>query len=133
MRRREFTTLIGGTAARWPLAAQEHATRCPLWVKSRHCSTSAQCPLYSPRSAPKAIAADAARNPTGTRGLRSWSAAEPSRWRATAVGQEITQLQKQLPEFLVLSHILERVDLNSPDGQEIASIIQTLNQSCGEK
>jgi hypothetical protein len=26
--------------------AAEHASRCPLWVKSRHRSTPAQCPLY---------------------------------------------------------------------------------------
>src|SRR5215469_10352257 len=25
---------------------QSSGIECPLWVKSRHCSTSAQCPLY---------------------------------------------------------------------------------------
>jgi hypothetical protein len=34
------------------------------------------------------------------------------------------------PEFLMLVNILEHLDLNSPDGREIALIIQSLNQSC---
>jgi len=37
-----------------------------------------------------------------------------------------------LPEFVALSNILEHVDLKSPDGQEIALIIQSLSQSCPE-
>jgi hypothetical protein len=41
------------------------------------------------------------------------------------------QLQKQLgPEFGALLNSLKRVDLNSPDGREIVSIIETLDQSC---
>jgi hypothetical protein len=58
---------------------------------------------------------------------------EKDQKKAKAVGQEIRQLQKQLPEFLVLNNIIERVDLNSSDGREIASIIQSLNESCGEE
>jgi hypothetical protein len=32
----------------------------------------------------------------------------------------------------MLADILKKVDLNSPDGREIALIIQSLNQSCPE-
>jgi hypothetical protein len=53
--------------------------------------------------------------------------------KAKALRQEISHLQKQPPEFLVLDNIVKRVDLNSPNGQEIASIIQSLNESCGEE
>jgi hypothetical protein len=42
-------------------------------------------------------------------------------------------LQKQIgPEFVTLANILKNVDLKSPDGREIASIIQSLSQSCPE-
>jgi len=41
-------------------------------------------------------------------------------------------LQKQLPEFVALGNILEHVDLQSPDGREIALIMQSLAQSCPE-
>jgi hypothetical protein len=43
--------------------------------------------------------------------------------------ERIDQLQKQLTEFVALSNIIEQVDLNSPDGREIALIIQSLDQS----
>src|SRR5215813_2321573 len=50
-----------------------------------------------------------------------------------ALSQKIDQLQKQLgPEFGALVNSLNRVDLNSPDGREIVSIIETLDQSCPE-
>src|SRR5262249_39606974 len=50
-----------------------------------------------------------------------------------ALFQKIDQLQKQLgPEFRALVNSLNRVDLNSPDGREIVSIIETLDQSCPE-
>jgi len=50
-----------------------------------------------------------------------------------ALSQRIDQLQKKLgPEFVVLENILEDIDLKSPDGREIALIIQRLNQSCPE-
>ena len=42
-------------------------------------------------------------------------------------------MQKKLvPEFDVLEGILNDIDLKSPDGREIASIIQSLNESCPE-
>jgi uncharacterized protein YdcH (DUF465 family) len=52
--------------------------------------------------------------------------------KAKALAQEVVQLQKQLPEFVALSNILEHVDLKSPDGREIALIIQSLSESCPE-
>jgi hypothetical protein len=45
---------------------------------------------------------------------------------------EIVQLQKQLPEFMVLDNVVKRADPKSPDGQEITSIIRSLTQSCPE-
>ena len=50
-----------------------------------------------------------------------------------ALSQRINQLQKKLgTEFVVLENILADIDLKSPDGREIALIIQSLNQSCPE-
>jgi hypothetical protein len=57
---------------------------------------------------------------------------EKKQKKARATAQEIVQLRKQLSEFVVLENVLKRVDLNSPDGREIALIIQSLNQSCPE-
>jgi hypothetical protein len=57
---------------------------------------------------------------------------EKEQKKARALAQEIVQLQKQLPEFVVLKNIAKQVDPNSPDGREITSIIQSLNQSCPE-
>ena len=55
---------------------------------------------------------------------------EKNQKKARAMAQEMVQLQKQLSEFVVLENVLKGVDLNSPDGREIALIIQSLNQSC---
>jgi uncharacterized protein HemX len=53
--------------------------------------------------------------------------------KAKALSQRIDQLQKKLgPEFVVLENILKDLDLKSADGREIASIIQSLNESCPE-
>jgi hypothetical protein len=57
---------------------------------------------------------------------------EKDQKKARALAQEIVQLRKQVPEFIVLSNIVKQVDLNSPDGREIASIIGSLTQSCPE-
>jgi hypothetical protein len=57
---------------------------------------------------------------------------EKDQKKARALAQEIVKLRKQLPEFIVLSNIVKQVDLNSPDGREIASIIGSLTQSCPE-
>ena len=52
--------------------------------------------------------------------------------KAKALAEEVVQLQKQLPEYVALSNILEHVDLKSPDGREIALIIQSVIQTCPE-
>jgi hypothetical protein len=52
--------------------------------------------------------------------------------KVKALTEEVVQLQKQLPEFVALSNILEHVDLKSPHGLEIALIMQSLAQSCPE-
>ena len=54
--------------------------------------------------------------------------------KAKALAEKIAQLDKKMgPEFAALVNIEKRVDLNSPDGQEIASIVASLGESCGEK
>ena len=58
---------------------------------------------------------------------------EKNKKKTKASSQRIDQLQKKLgPEFVLLENILKDIDLKSPDGQEIALIIQRLNQSCPE-
>ena len=58
---------------------------------------------------------------------------EKNKKKTKALAQRIDQLQKKLgPEFVVLENILADIDLKSPDGREIALIIQRLNQSCPE-
>jgi hypothetical protein len=52
--------------------------------------------------------------------------------KAKALTEEVGQLQKRLPEYVALSNILAHVDLKSPDGREIALIIQSLVQTCPE-
>ena len=53
--------------------------------------------------------------------------------KTKALSRRINQLQKKLgSEFFVLENILDDIDLKSPDGREIALIIQSLNQSCPE-
>jgi hypothetical protein len=55
---------------------------------------------------------------------------EKDRKKAKTLVERMDQLQKQLVEFVALSNIVKQVDLNSPDSLEIASIIQSLDQSC---
>ena len=58
---------------------------------------------------------------------------EKDREKTRVLSQKITHLQKLVgPEFVTLSNITKHLDLNSPDGREIALIIQSLNQSCAE-
>ena len=52
--------------------------------------------------------------------------------KVKALTEKVVQLQKQLPEYVALSNILEHVDLKSPDGREIALMIQSLTQTCPE-
>jgi len=58
------------------------------------------------------------------------AAQEEDRKKAKTLVEKIDQLQKQLVEFVALSNIVKQVDLSSPDGREIALIIQSLDQSC---
>jgi ABC-type transporter Mla subunit MlaD len=52
--------------------------------------------------------------------------------KAKGLAEKIAELKKKMgPEFAALIDIEKRVDLNSPDGQEIASIAATLGESCG--
>src|SRR3974377_1337180 len=49
---------------------------------------------------------------------------EKDKKKTKALSERINQLQKKLgPEFVVLQNILTDIDLKSPDGREIASII----------
>ena len=53
--------------------------------------------------------------------------------KAEALSQKINQLQKQLePEFGTIDNVLNHLDLQSPDGREIALIIQGLVETCPE-
>ena len=59
---------------------------------------------------------------------------EKDRKKAEALSQKISELYKKMgPEFAALIDIEKHVDLNSRDGQEIASIVVSLGESCGEK
>jgi hypothetical protein len=47
------------------------------------------------------------------------------------LAEKIGQLQKQLgPEFVALMNGLMHIDRRSPDSQEIALIMESLDQSC---
>src|SRR6516225_12132167 len=59
---------------------------------------------------------------------------EKDRKKANALAEKIAELNKKMgPEFAALIDIEKHVDLNSRDGQEIASIVASLSESCGEK
>src|SRR3974390_3594347 len=59
---------------------------------------------------------------------------EKDRKKANALAEKIAELHKKMgPEFAALIDIEKHVDLNSRDGQEIASIVASLGESCGEK
>src|SRR5689334_4410051 len=51
------------------------------------------------------------------------AASDKDRRKAEALGRQIDQFRKQLPEAVVLTNILRRIDRNSPDGQDIEAII----------
>jgi hypothetical protein len=56
---------------------------------------------------------------------------EEDRKKAKALAERIAELNKKMgPEFAALINIEEHVDLDSRDGQEIASIVATLGESC---
>lgn len=57
---------------------------------------------------------------------------EKDRKKAKALGNKIADLRKKMgPEFAALVDIEKHIDLNSPDGREIASIAASLGESCG--
>jgi ABC-type transporter Mla subunit MlaD len=57
---------------------------------------------------------------------------EKDRKKANALAEKITESYKKMgAEFAALIDIEKHVDLNSRDGQEIASIVATLGESCG--
>ncbi len=56
---------------------------------------------------------------------------EKDRKKAKALAEKIAELNKKMgPEFAALIDIEKHVDLNSRDGQEIASIVASLGESC---
>ena len=56
---------------------------------------------------------------------------EKDRKRANALAEKIAELYKKMgPEFAALIDIEKHVDLKSRDGQEIASIVASLGESC---
>jgi hypothetical protein len=57
---------------------------------------------------------------------------ERDRNKTKALSQKFYQLQKQLPEFVALVNVLNRADLNTPGGREIALIVASLGESCAE-
>jgi hypothetical protein len=56
---------------------------------------------------------------------------EKDRKKANALAEKIAELNKKMgPELAALIDIERRVNLNSPDGKEIASIVASLGDSC---
>jgi ferritin-like protein len=56
---------------------------------------------------------------------------EKDRKKANALAEKIAELYKKIgPEFAALIDIEKRVNPNSPDGKEIASIVASLGESC---
>ena len=59
---------------------------------------------------------------------------EKDRKKAQALTKKIAEWNKKMgSQFAALIDIEKHVDLDSRDGQEIASIVASLGQSCGEK
>ena len=51
--------------------------------------------------------------------------------KAEALSQQVTELEKRLgPEYSALVNDLNKLDLNSPEGQEIESMFAPLDDSC---
>jgi hypothetical protein len=51
--------------------------------------------------------------------------------KAEALSRQVTELEKKLgPEYFALVNGLNNVDANSPEGQEIESILAPLDDSC---
>jgi CII-binding regulator of phage lambda lysogenization HflD len=78
-----------------------------------------------------AIANDKAKTQTYCQILDLARQLERDRKKAKTLSEKIDQLQKQLgPEFVALMNGLADIDPRSPDGREVALIIESLDQSC---
>jgi CII-binding regulator of phage lambda lysogenization HflD len=78
-----------------------------------------------------AIANDKAKTQTYCQILDLARQLERDRKKAKTLSEKIDQLQKQLgPEFVALMNGLGHIDPRSPDGREVALIIESLDQSC---
>jgi CII-binding regulator of phage lambda lysogenization HflD len=78
-----------------------------------------------------AIANDKAKTQTYCQILDLARQLQRDRKKAKTLSEKIDQLQKQLgPEFVALMNGLARIDPRSPDGREVALIIESLDQSC---
>jgi hypothetical protein len=54
--------------------------------------------------------------------------------KAEALSQKVIELEKKLgPEYVALVDGLKNVDPNSPEGAEISSILETLEDSCPDE
>ena len=54
--------------------------------------------------------------------------------KAEALSQKVIELEKKLgPEYVALVDGLKNVDPNSPEGAEISSILETLDDSCPDE
>ena len=59
---------------------------------------------------------------------------DKDRKKAEALSQKISELYKKMgPEFAALIDIEKHIDLDLLDGQEIASIVASLGESCGQE
>ena len=59
---------------------------------------------------------------------------DKDRKKAETLSQKISELYKKMgPEFAALIDIEKHIDLDSLDGQEIASIVASLGESCGQE
>ena len=59
---------------------------------------------------------------------------EKDRKKAEALSQKVSELYKKMgPEFAALIDIEKHIALDSPDGQEFASIVASLGESCGQE
>jgi hypothetical protein len=59
------------------------------------------------------------------------AASEKDQKKAKALAEKIAELNEKMgPEFAALVDIEKHIELNSPDGQEIASIVASLGESC---
>jgi phosphate uptake regulator len=94
-------------------------------------STAGRRQVNDARNIVGAIANDKAKTQTYCQILDLARQLERDRKKAKTLSEKIDQLQKQLgPEFVALMNGLADIDPRSPDGREVALIIESLDQSC---